>query len=283
MQMIPAKELATFISSRLESNYDAREAANISHELLRHFFRLDRLHLSLNEPVPFPSGQEEKLLTVIQRLLNQEPLQHITGSVEFYGLEFKSDARALIPRPETEELVHWIIEDHKVPDLTVLDIGTGTGCIPIVLAKNLKAATVSAIDVSEESLTLARENAILNEVSIDLQQLNILEEELNGRYDVMVSNPPYIPEADKTQMSANVLDFEPGLALFVPDSNPLLFYDRIASLAMKSLQPGGTLYFEIHEGYGKNVVELLQNKGFTGVTLKKDLQGKDRMTKATKA
>ncbi len=281
--MIPAKELATFISSRLDSNYDAREAANISKELLRHFFGLDRLQLSLNEPVPFPSSEEGKLLEVIQRLLNHEPLQHVTGSVEFYGLEFKSDARALIPRPETEELVHWIIEGHKTPGLTILDIGTGTGCIPIALAKNMKTATVSAVDVSEESLTLARENASLNGISIDLQQLNILEEELTGRYDIIVSNPPYIPEADKTQMSANVLGFEPGLALFVPDSTPLLFYDRIASLALESLMPGGTLYFEIHEDYGKDIIALLQSKGFTEVVLKKDLQGKDRMTKATKA
>lgn len=281
--MIPAMELATFISSRLETNYDAREAANISKELLRHFFGLDRLQLSLNEPVPFPSGEEEKLLKIIQRLLNQEPVQHVTGSIEFYGLEFKSDARALIPRPETEELVHWIIEGHKTPGLNALDIGTGTGCIPIALAKNLKAATVSAIDVSEASLTLARENSTLNGVSIDLQQLNVLEEELTECYDIIVSNPPYIPEADKTQMSANVLDFEPGLALFVPDSTPLLFYDRIASLAEESLMPGGTLYFEIHEGYGKEVVELLQRKGFTGVRLKKDLQGKDRMIRAVKS
>lgn len=281
--MIPAKELATFISSRLESTYDAREATNISHELLRHFYQLDRLQLSMNKPVAFPESEEKSLLRAIEQIIDQVPLQHVIGSVEFYGIEFRVDNRALIPRPETEELVDWIVKDHTESGLKVLDIGTGTGCIPIALAKNLKGAAVSAIDVSEEALTLARENAESNWVSIKLQQLNILEEGLKESYDIIVSNPPYIPEADKAMMSSNVLDFEPGIALFVPNNAPLLFYNRIATLAMEHLNPGGQLYFEIHEGYGRSMTELLKSKGFTDIQLKQDLQGKDRMTKATKS
>lgn len=282
MQTIPAKELVTFISSRLESVYDAREADNLSREILRHFYQLDRLQLSMNESVAFPEKEEKTLLATINRLLQEEPLQHVMGSIEFYGLEFKVDARALIPRPETEELVDWVIKNHIEHGLKVLDIGTGTGCIPVSLAKFLKTASVSAIDVSEEALGLARENAVLNEVEVHFELLNILDQDINGNFDIIVSNPPYIPEADKAAMSANVLDYEPGLALFVPDHLPLLFYDRIATLALQRLKPGGTLYFEIHEAYGKAMIDLLNHKGFIGVELKQDLQGKDRMTKATK-
>ncbi len=282
MHTIPAKELATFISSRLEGTYDAREAANISRELLWHCYRLDRLQLSLNEPVSFPEDEEQRLLGIIRRLVNDEPLQHVIGSVEFYGLEFKTDARALIPRPETEELVDWIVKDHARPGLKIIDIGTGTGCIPIALAKHMKAATVAAVDISKEALTLARENARLNGLSIGFHQLNILEEELSGQYDIIVSNPPYIPMSDQAEMSANVLDFEPGLALFVSDDSPLVFYIRISELASKSLKSGGNLYFEIHENYGTQVVSMLQKQGYQAIELRQDMQGKDRMIKAVR-
>lgn len=282
MQTIPAKELVTFISSRLESVYDAREADNLSREILRHFYHLDRLQLSMNEPVAFPEKDEKTLLAIINRLLQEEPIQHVVGSIEFYGLEFKVDARALIPRPETEELVDWIVGNHTEHGLKVLDIGTGTGCIPVSLAKRLNTATVSGIDVSKDALALAQENAVLNKIDIHFELLNILDQDIEVNYDLIVSNPPYIPEVDKVSMSVNVLDYEPGIALFVPDSQPLLFYDRIATIAMGRLNGGGTLYFEIHEAYGPAMIDLLSNKGFTEVELKKDLQGKDRMTKATK-
>ncbi|MCE7992803.1 MAG: peptide chain release factor N(5)-glutamine methyltransferase [Roseivirga sp.] len=282
MQTIPSKDLVTFIATRLESIYDPREAMNIGREILRHFYQIDRLQLSMNEPVGFAKSEEEKVLQIIKRLLAKEPLQHIVGSIEFYGLEFKVDTRALIPRPETEELVDWIITNHPEPALKVLDIGTGTGCIPVALAKNLNTPSIAALDISKEALALAHENARLNEINIDFQQLNVLEETLTESYDLIVSNPPYIPEADKRLMSANVLDYEPDLALFVPDQEPLLFYDRIAMLASDSLTFGGTLYFEIHEAYGSAMIDLLTDKGFIHVELKQDLQGKDRMIKAVK-
>lgn len=282
MHTIPAKELATFISSRLEGTYDTREATNISRELLYHFYQLDRLQLSMNESVSLPKNEEKRLLHIIERLTNHEPLQHVIGSVEFYGLEFKTDARALIPRPETEELVDWIVRNHREPDLKVMDIGTGTGCIPVSLAKHMNTATIAAVDVSAEALTLARENAKLNGLSIDFRRLNILEEDLPDHYDIIVSNPPYIPASDQAIMSPNVLAFEPGLALFVSDDSPLIFYIRIATLASESLKRGGKLYFEIHENYGAQIVNMLENYGYEEIELRQDMQGKDRMIKAMK-
>lgn len=282
MQTIPAKDLVSSISSKLLAVYDPRESDNISREILRHFYGVDRLQVSMNESISLPKGEEEKVSQIIHRLLKEEPLQHILGSVEFYGLEFKVDQRALIPRPETEELVDWVIENHLERNLQLLDIGTGTGCIPISLAKKMNSVSVSAIDVSKDALQLAEENAFENKATIAFEQLDILKTELTGRYDIIISNPPYIPEADKAAMTANVLDYEPGLALFVADHDPLLFYNRIADLSMKSLNPQGTLYFEIHEDYGDEVVGLLKAKGYKDIELRQDLQGKDRMTKATK-
>lgn len=282
MPTIAAKELLTIISSPLEPVYGKREAANIGIELIRHCYQVNRLQLTLNEPIPFTESEKTRLEAMIARLVNEEPLQHVLGSVEFFGLEFKTDHRALIPRPETEELMDWIAQKHYNEAVKVLDIGTGTGCIPVSLARHLKNATVSGVDLSQEALDLAHENAVFNKVEVTFQQMDILSEDLQEKYDIIVSNPPYIPEADKKQMAANVLNFEPEQALFVPDSQPLLFYERIASLAMAHLNPGGILYFEIHENFGSAVVGLLKTKGFAGIELRQDLQGKDRMTKAVR-
>lgn len=283
MSPIPAKALLEDLTQQLTPVYDSREAGNIALELLMHFYGLDRMKIALNEAVNADLTDRESLDHAVKRLLNQEPLQHILGSVEFYSLKLKTDSRALIPRPETEELVDWIVQEHRHrAQLTVLDIGTGTGCIPIALAKNLPDASVAAVDLSEAALELARENAKLNEVQVDYLQLDVLKEVLPGQYDLMVSNPPYIPKADRAQMAANVLDFEPDMALFVSDDQPLIFYELIAQLAIQHLNPQGALYFEIHEAFGRQVTALLDNLGFGEIELKKDLQGKDRMTKAIK-
>jgi release factor glutamine methyltransferase len=280
MPTIAAKELLTIISSPLEPVYGKREAANIGIELIRHCYQVNRLQLTLNEPIPFTESEKTRLEAMIDRLVNEEPLQHVLGSVEFFGLEFKTDHRALIPRPETEELIDWIAQEHYNDAVKILDIGTGTGCIPVSLARHLKNATVSGVDLSQEALDLAHENAVLNKVQVTFQQMDILSEDLQEKYDIIVSNPPYIPEADKAQMAANVLNFEPEQALFVPDNEPLLFYERIANLAINHLNPQGTLYFEIHENFGSAIVDLLKAKGFADIELRQDLQGKDRMTKA---
>ena len=283
MLAIPARELLHKIKTALTPYYDAREVEAIGLELLRHFAGLDRATISMNQTVA-PGNQKTALLDdAIERLKKQEPLQHVLGETVFYDLVFKTDHRALVPRPETEELVDWIIKDQKGRPIRLVDIGTGTGCIPIVLAKHLPQAKVTAIDVSSEALKLAQENAQLNSANIDFLQLDILEEELPGVYDVIVSNPHYIPNSDKAQMATNVLDFEPGLALFVPDEDPLRFYKRIAALAGHQLTAGGCLFFEIHEAYGTELKWLLIENGFKSVELRQDLQGKDRMIKAIKA
>lgn len=254
----------------------------MSYELLHRFVGLSRVQVALNAEVNLNAERQNELDNAVQRLLKNEPIQHITGNVEFYGLSFKTDHRALIPRPETEELVDWIVRENSKPGLNILDIGTGTGCIAISLAKNMPDANVAAIDVSDEAIALATDNALLNRVEVNFLHQDILEQLLDKTYDLIVSNPPYIPHNDKINMSANVLNYEPATALFVPDDDPLLFYRRIGELAIQKLSTGGSLYFEIHEAYGHEVRELLMDLGFGTVVLKKDLQGKDRMIKARK-
>ena len=266
---------------KLASGYDARESGNIATELLLHFCQLDKVKIALNEPICLDLTTKELLDHALRRLLNQEPLQHILGSVAFYGFTLKTDSRALIPRPETEELVDWVLQDNRTrASLKVLDIGTGTGCIAIALAKFLPKATVAALDLSEAALELAGENAAFNHVRVNYHQTNVLNEALPSQYDLIVSNPPYIPMADMAKMATNVLDFEPGLALFVDDEQPLVFYERITKLARHHLKPQGKLYFEIHEDFGPQVIEVLTKSGFREVKLKQDLQGKDRMIKS---
>ena len=281
MITIPAKMLLEELTAKLASGYDARESGNIAKELLLHFCQLDKVKIALNERIHLNLTVKKSLDHAVKRLLNQEPLQHILGSVEFYGFTLKTDSRALIPRPETEELVDWVVQDNRTSVLLkVLDIGTGTGCIAIALAKFLPKAGVAALDLSEAVLELARENAAFNHVRVNYHQINVLNEALPGQYDLIVSNPPYIPIADMAHMAANVLDFEPGLALFVEDEQPLVFYERITELARHHLKPQGQLYFEIHEDFGPQVIEVLRNQGFREVELKQDLQGKDRMIKS---
>ena len=202
---------------------------------------------------------------------------------EFYGLPFYTVPEVLIPRPETEELVQWIIQENKLARPTILDIGTGTGCIPISLRKNIADSIVLACDISPVCAETARRNAELNNCEISVFEYDILTQtpEVNfPEMDILVSNPPYIRESEKHQMEKNVLDFEPGLALFVPDSDPLLFYKSIAEFARTRLKDGGKLYFEINEAFGKECSEMLQQKGFSGVTVKKDIHGKDRFMAA---
>jgi len=282
MSAIPAKALLRKLTDRLSEDYETREAGNIAMELLFHFVDIDRPQIALNESIEWTASMDGTLEEAVTRLLRHEPLQHIVGEVEFYGLRIKTDERALIPRPETEELVDWVIKDNPGFKGHMLDIGTGTGCIPIALSAKLPKATVSAIDVSKEALALAQQNALLNKVRVNWQQMDVLTESLKGKYHIIVSNPPYIPESDRASMAANVLDFEPGLALFVNNDSPLIFYERIAALAWESLENGGQLFFEIHELYGTQVMAMLEEIGYVNLRLMQDLQGKDRMIKATK-
>jgi release factor glutamine methyltransferase len=235
----------------------------------------------------------KKWKNIDSELKNQRPIQYILGETTFYGLSFLVNENTLIPRPETEELVELIIEstnyELRNTKLKVLDIGTGSGCIAISLAKHLPTSEVYAIDVSEEALVTAKKNAELNKVAIDFISTNILDvvtlsavAGLDKQFDIIVSNPPYVRNLEKSEIKPNVLEYEPHLALFVDDIDPLLFYRKIAELAIKNLNPNGKLYFEINQYLGKETIKLLEDFGFRNVELKKDIYGNDRMLRATK-
>jgi release factor glutamine methyltransferase len=226
------------------------------------------------------------LKNILQRLQKEEPIQYILGSTEFYGLPFFVDKSTLIPRSETEELVTWVIEEvvklqsNTLTKLSILDIGTGTGCIPISLAKNLPNAKITAVDISSKALEVAKKNAQLNKVTIDFIELDILTtKSLPQEFDVIVSNPPYVRALEKVEIKNNVLENEPHLALFVADENPLIFYSQIADLAKQQLSKNGLLFFEINQYLGKETIALLEEKGFKNIELRKDIFGNDRMVK----
>lgn len=230
----------------------------------------------------------ERLHQVIDELKTQKPIQYILGSAEFYGCKLRVNKNVLIPRPETEELVDLILKETRDKGhgtgkgFNILDIGTGSGCIAIALKKKLPEANVSALDISEEALLVAKTNAIANQTRLNFLQGDILSPFPTGKgsFDIIVSNPPYVRASEKNKMSKNVLEFEPHLALFVQDNDPLLFYKAIADFAIQNLSPKGTLYFEINEALGNNMKNLLETKGFKGVRIVKDISGKDRISKA---
>lgn len=256
------------------------EIISVSRLLLSKMTGFDFTGLLVNKNTIISDNQREILEIYLQKLKNGMPVQYVLGETGFYGLPFHVDERVLIPRPETEELVEWILADASEND-KILDIGTGSGCIPISLKHNLPNAEISACDISEDALSCASENAILNNVHVSFFKLDILSEnDLNERWDVIVSNPPYIPESEKTEIESHILDFEPHLALFVSDNDPLLFYRKIAEFAQKNLKCSGKLFFEIHRDYREASVNLLQEMNFRNVLLKKDIHGNNRMIRA---
>ena len=219
-----------------------------------------------------------RLKQITTDLKTNKPIQYILGKTDFYGLKLKVNEHTLIPRPETEELVDWVL---KQEFSSALDIGTGSGCIPIALAKHTNAS-IMAIDVSENALEVAKENAILNTVKVKFILQDILQSESLPKVDLIVSNPPYVLDNEKLKMKKNVLDYEPDLALFVANNNPLIFYKKIAQLAFESLNENGKLFFEINEQFGADTIAMLTEIGFVNIALKKDINDKDRMVKATK-
>lgn len=228
-------------------------------------------------------NEKQNIISIVKRLQNGEPIQYILGITEFYGLDFKVSSSVLIPRPETEELVEWILLDTKQLNPHILDIGTGSGCIAIALANKMRYATVDAWDISSDALEVAQQNAIANSVSVKFSRVDVLaRQNFDKKFDIIVSNPPYIKESEKELMSKNVLDFEPHQALFVSNHDALIFYSRIADIAMQQLNKNGLLYFEINQARGQEVVQLLQEKSFINVELKKDISGNYRMIRAMK-
>ncbi|MBP5667761.1 MAG: peptide chain release factor N(5)-glutamine methyltransferase, partial [Salinivirgaceae bacterium] len=225
----------------------------------------------------------QRLQAMLKRLADGEPLQYVLGEEQFMGMSFGVCRDVLIPRPETEELVRLIVGRCKQPSPRIADVGTGSGCIAVSLAKLIDGAQVTAVDVSASAIEVARRNAEQNGVQVEFVCADILTDNqlfAPSSLDVVVSNPPYVTETDKSQMSRNVLDFEPHLALFVPDSDPLLFYRRIAELSAQWLKNGGKLFFEINERFGKETVQLLENMQYGNVELHQDFYGKDRMVSA---
>ena len=281
------KEFRVYFTDALSEIYPKTEIDTFFFLLIEEKLDLQRVDTVMKPDFLITDILLSELKEIINRLKKEEPIQYILGNTEFYGLPFNVNENTLIPRPETEELVEWVLKEVaelqscKVAKLSILDIGTGTGCIPISLAKNLSDVKVSAIDVSSEALKIAKQNAILNNVDISFLEMDILEtEELPQQYNLIISNPPYVRELEKVEINNNVLENEPHLALFVDDDNPLIFYAKIAGLAKQHLTKDGFLFFEINQYLGKETVEMLQQKGFRNIELKKDLFGNDRMIKA---
>ncbi len=231
-------------------------------------------------------AQMDRLSEISDRLLKQEPLQYILGQADFYGLKFMVNENVLIPRPETEELVYWILEDLKVSPLTapirLLDIGTGSGCIAITLKKKAPDLSVDALDYSKKALEVAKVNAAKNEVFLNFIEADILKKEdwIAKQYSIIISNPPYIPNSEKDLMPLNVKEFEPGMALFVADDDPLIFYRTVTQFAKQNLAKNGKLFFEMNEFNAAKVHQILEQEGFGNIEIKKDLSGKDRMIMA---
>ena len=262
--------------------YGAEEAYTLFKWCANNYLHLNAAELILKESENVAAADKILLDKALNRLTNEEPIQYIIGHTEFYGLPFEINPNVLIPRPETEELVAWVIESvQEIQNPRIIDIGTGSGCIAIALAKNLPAAKVSALDISKAALNIAASNAKANEVQIRLIQDDVLTlETLPDTYDIVVSNPPYVRMLEKKEMKPNVLHHEPELALFVPDDNPLLFYQKITALAQNNLDPNGQLFFEINQYLGRETCNLVAQNNFVNLELRKDLTGNDRMLRA---
>ncbi len=312
--------------TELSSIYPNTEVDSFFLILADEYLNLQRIDITLNPDFNIDNSKLSILNSALKRLKNEEPIQYIIGTTEFYGFPFLVDENTLIPRPETEELVEWILFEvaelqsskaaklqtnviltkNKEKSISILDIGTGTGCIPISLAKKLKKVKVSAIDVAKNALKIATKNAELNKVKVDYIEADILEiSSLNFisnnikqsdfktkitlsksprndiSFDIIISNPPYVRELEKVEIQNNVLQNEPHLALFVSDDNPLIFYDKIADLAIQHLSKNGLLFFEINQYLGKETVKMLEEKRFKNIELRKDMSGNDRMIRAS--
>lgn len=272
------------IKQTLKGSYSESEAASLAKLLLIEVLGFSTLELFGGKDKQVSEKERDVLNEMLGRLMDNEPIQYILGKEYFCGMTFEVNRNVLIPRPETQELVEWIVEDYKeVPHCRILDIGTGSGCIAISLAKKLPKMSLEAWDISEGALEVAQKNAERNQVAVDFCLQNVLEADVSSpSYEVIISNPPYITEKEKNDMEANVLEWEPHTALFVPDTDPLLFYRKIAQLGIKALISGGALYFEINRAYGQETIHMLQDLGYRQIELKKDMFGNERMIKAIK-
>ena len=275
------RDIRRYYTGQLEALYGPEEANAMMMMLLEHYFGINRVKMALEPELRL---SESEMLTVhfaVKDLLKNKPIQYVIGETEFCGMRFMVNENVLIPRPETEEMVEMIATS---PQYSILDIGTGSGCIAISLAKLIPNSDVMAVDVSEKALEVARKNAEANGVNVHFVLDDILKptttELIDNQFDIIVSNPPYVCESEKTEMRANVLDHEPSSALFVPDNDPLIFYRKILEFAQKALKPDGQIWFEINEKFGKETAELCREKGFNNTEIIKDFRGKERVVRA---
>ena len=287
------RELEKTFTDQLSLLYDFEEARNLAWLTISYVCRLNRIQYLDAKQNVLSSKDESTLFQMLDELKTGKPLQYVLGETEFYGLPFKVDSSVLIPRPETEELVDWIIKEvqnteigSKSQSIKILDIGTGSGCIPISLKKNIPDAQVFGLDISEKAIETATRNSAMNQTEVRFFKDDILnpvqQEILDTKFSIIVSNPPYVTYAEKDQMHQNVLAFEPHTALFVSNDDPLIFYKTIADFAIGHLEDNGKLFLEINENLAEETIKLIRDMGFTNTTLRTDLRGRDRMIKAEK-
>lgn len=300
------RDCRKYYAGELEKLYGSDEANALIMILLEHYFNIDRMKIALEPELRLSESELLTLHFAVKELLKNKPVQYIIGETEFCGMKFCVNENVLIPRPETEEMVKSLelkvkgylyspsfrpdierremVAEKSPANISILDIGTGSGCIAISLAKLLKDSAVTAVDISEKALEVAKKNAEANEVSVTFIKDDILNPQnrdlLNGQFDIIVSNPPYVCESEKSEMRANVLDYEPSSALFVSDNDPLIFYRKILEFAQKALKPSGEIWFEINEKFGKETAELCHSEGFKNVEIIRDFRERERILRA---
>lgn len=274
--------IVSYVRNSLHGLFEDKELSSLTVIIWRDILGLSLTDFYLRKDIKLSNKQQADLERTVQRLKMHEPIQYICGTVSFSGLEFRVAPGVLIPRPETGELVQLIVQENPLA-VSLLDVGTGSGCIAVSLSCSLPQASVEAWDVSEDALAIARENNKTLNACVRFLERDVLSDfPLTPQYDVIVSNPPYVTEQEKEQMESNVLEWEPGLALFVPNEDPLRFYRRIAVLGRELLLPKGRLYFEINQAYGRETEEMLVSMGYGSVRVLKDMFGKDRFVTAIK-
>ncbi len=280
------RQLQQHLRNELADLYPKGEIESLCFLIFEYSCHFSRTDVMLKQDVVLSENKIKQINTIIDDLKTGKPIQYILGETEFYGLKLKVNPLVLIPRPETEELVDWILKDNTLTNSLLLDIGTGSACIISALSANLPDSMCFSVDIDKNALEIAKQNAKNLGLDIKFAQFDVLNEKIlfddNYKFDIIVSNPPYVRELEKHQMANNVLDFEPHKALFVPDNDPLIFYQKICDLSKRYLKPGGKLFFEINEYLYQQIKDLFENYGFENIELKKDIHGKYRMAKAKK-
>jgi release factor glutamine methyltransferase len=286
VQTNTVKSIKSYFKERLQGQFTESEIRSLIREAVMERLKLTPADYLLSDDLLLSESDLLYFRSIVKRLQTNEPFQHIIGHTSFFGLKIKTDKRALIPRPETEELVEWILNSSTdLKNVRLLDLCTGTGCIALALKSNRPSWTIEACDLSDDALSLTKENGDQNELLVSFLKMDVLDPAAyaslsSNQYDIWVSNPPYIPEKERSEMHENVTVYEPGMALFVPNEDPLLFYRTIAEAGIKHLRKGGQLFFEIHERLGKETKALLESCGYRDVEIRNDLQGKERMIRA---